>query len=62
VYVSLGRMLLQNKYGLKKPRDFTVSEGHGYPLVYYNKCKMQFVNNGFNTLKLNGSTLIIEEM
>ncbi len=23
--------------GLKKPRDFTVSEGHGYPLVYlYN--------------------------
>jgi hypothetical protein len=22
-----------NKYGLKKPRDFTVSEGHGYPLV-----------------------------
>jgi hypothetical protein len=22
--------------GLKKPRDFTVSEGHGYPLVWYN--------------------------
>jgi hypothetical protein len=33
-----------------------------FVLVYYNKCKMQFVNNGFNTLKLNGSTLIIEEM
>jgi len=23
-----------NKYGLKKPGDFIVSEGHGYPLVY----------------------------
>jgi hypothetical protein len=22
--------------GLKKSRDFTVSEGHGYPLVYIN--------------------------
>ncbi len=31
-------------------------------LVYYNKCKMQFVNNNFNTLKVNGLTLIIEEM
>jgi hypothetical protein len=31
-------------------------------LVYYNKCKMQFVNNGFNILKVNGSTLIIEEI
>jgi hypothetical protein len=30
--------------------------------AYYNKWKMQFVNNGFNTLKLNGSTLIIEQM
>jgi hypothetical protein len=30
-------------------------------LVYYNKCKIQFVNNGFNILKVNGSTLIIEE-
>ncbi len=33
VCVSLGRMLLRNKYNLKKPGDFTVSEGHGYPLV-----------------------------
>jgi hypothetical protein len=40
--------------------DFTVSEGHGYPLVYHNKSKMQFVNNGFNILKVNYSTLIIE--
>ncbi len=31
-----------------------------YVLVYYNKCKMQFVNNGFNVLKMNGSTLVIE--
>jgi hypothetical protein len=31
-------------------------------LVYYNKCKMQFMNNGFNILKVNGSTLIIEKM
>jgi hypothetical protein len=31
-------------------------------LVYYNKCKMQFVNNGFNILKVNGSILIIEKM
>ncbi len=31
-------------------------------LIYYNKCKMQFVNNGFNILKVNGSTLIIEKM
>jgi hypothetical protein len=25
-----------NKYGLKKPGDFIVSEGHGYPLVSDN--------------------------
>jgi hypothetical protein len=31
-------------------------------LIYYNKCKMQFVSNVFNILKMNGSTLIIEEM
>ncbi len=29
-------------------------------LVYHNKSKMQFVKNGFNILKVNGSTLIIE--
>jgi hypothetical protein len=33
-----------------------------YVLVYYNKCKMQFVNNCLNILKMNGSTLIIEMM
>jgi hypothetical protein len=31
-------------------------------LIYYNKCKMQFVNNGFNILKVNGSIMIIEEI
>ncbi len=31
-------------------------------LVYYNKCKMQFMSNDFNILKVNGLTLIIEEM
>jgi hypothetical protein len=31
-------------------------------LLYYNKCKMQFVNNGFNILKVNGSTFIIEKI
>jgi len=31
-------------------------------LIYYNKCKMEFVNNGFNMLKVNGSTLIIEDI
>jgi hypothetical protein len=31
-------------------------------LIYYNKWKMQFVNDGFNILKVNGSTLIIEDM
>ncbi len=34
--------------------------------IYINKCKMQFVTNGFNILKVNGLThvhmLIIEEM
>ncbi len=30
----LWKMLLWNKYGLKKPGDFTVSEGHKYPLVH----------------------------
>jgi hypothetical protein len=25
--------------GLKKPGDFTVSEGHRYPLVLYNESK-----------------------
>jgi len=31
-------------------------------LVYYNKCKMQFLSNDFNILKVNGSILIIEKM
>jgi hypothetical protein len=25
-------------------------------LINYNKCTMQFINNGFNMLKVNGST------
>jgi hypothetical protein len=33
-----------------------------YVLIYHNECKMQFVNNDFNILKVNGSILIIEEM
>ncbi len=31
-------------------------------LIYHNKCKMQFENNGFNILKVNGSILIIGNM
>jgi hypothetical protein len=32
--------ILRKKFGLKKPRDFTVSEGHRYPLVLNNfNCK-----------------------
>jgi hypothetical protein len=34
--------------------------------IYFNKCKIQLMNNGFNILKVNGSThvhlLIIEKM
>jgi hypothetical protein len=30
-------------------------------LAYNNKCKMQFLSNGFNILKVNGPTLMIEE-
>jgi hypothetical protein len=37
-----------------------------YVLIYYNKCKMQLVNNGCNIFKMNGSIhvhiLIIEKM
>jgi len=29
-----------------------------YVLVYYNKCKMQPMNNGFNILKLNDLTRV----
>jgi hypothetical protein len=25
----------ENKYGLKKPKDFIMSKGHGYPLKVY---------------------------
>jgi hypothetical protein len=31
-------------------------------LIYYNKCKIKFLINGFNILKVNGSILIIEIM
>jgi hypothetical protein len=31
-------------------------------IIYYNKYKMQFGNNGFNILKVNGSILIIKNM
>jgi hypothetical protein len=34
----------------------------GCVLIYYKKCKMQFGNNGFNILKVNGSNLIIRNM
>jgi hypothetical protein len=41
-------MLLQNKYDLKKPKDFTVFEGHGYPLVWHNIYPpIQIYSNGF---------------
>ncbi len=30
--------------------------------IYINKCKMQFLSNDFNILKMNDSTLIIEKM
>ncbi len=33
-----------------------------YVLIYYNNYKKLFVNNGFNILKMNSSTLIIEKM
>jgi hypothetical protein len=42
-------MLLRNKYDLKKLEDFTVSEGHGYPLILYNESK-------HNILALLGKT------
>jgi hypothetical protein len=31
-------------------------------LIYYNMCKMQLVSNGFNILKINGSTFMVEKM
>jgi hypothetical protein len=31
-------------------------------LINHNKSKIQFVNNGFSILEVNGSTLIIEKM
>ncbi len=31
-------------------------------LIYYNKWKMKNVNNDFNILKVNSSTLIVENM
>jgi hypothetical protein len=34
-------MLLQNKYDLKKPRDFRVSEGHKYFKLVSNQTKIQ---------------------
>jgi hypothetical protein len=33
-----------------------------YVLIYYNKCKMKFMSNDFNILKVNGSILIIKNM
>jgi hypothetical protein len=46
----------------KDAKKFTNPFKYAYVLVYYNKCKMQFVINDFNILKVNGSTLIIEKM
>jgi len=31
-------------------------------IIYYNKCKIKFVSNDFNILKLNSSTSLIENM
>jgi hypothetical protein len=40
-------MLLRNKYDLKKQGDFTVSEGHKYPLVYiYNHIEDHIIKEG----------------
>jgi hypothetical protein len=27
-----------------------------YALIFYDKCKMKFMNNGFNMSKIDGST------
>jgi hypothetical protein len=35
---------------------------YAYVLVYCNKCNMKFVNSDFNILKVNPSTLLIENM
>jgi hypothetical protein len=44
-------MFHQNKYGLKKSRDFTVSKGHGYPLVIHIKeVELDTFENGSNYL------------
>jgi hypothetical protein len=40
--------------GLKKPGDFTVSEGHGYPLVYlYNRLGFVLGGSSFPSIHLS---------
>jgi hypothetical protein len=49
-------MFLQNKYDLKKPRDFTVSEGHKYFKPISNQTKIQ------KNLKLFSLQNILEKL
>jgi hypothetical protein len=52
----------KNLKKITKPLKYNYKILSGMCLVYYNKWKMQFVSNGFNILKVNGSILIIENM
>jgi hypothetical protein len=49
-----------------KHSNIVAKDWVAYVSIYFNKCNMQLVNNGYNILKINGLThvhmLIIEEM
>jgi hypothetical protein len=60
-------MLVQKKWNNSLNHSSIITKYWiAHVLIYYNKCKMQFVSNDFNILKMNSSIhvhmLIIEKM
>jgi hypothetical protein len=49
-------VLQKNVKKLIKPFKLTTKHWIAYVSIYYNKCKVQPMNNGFNMLKVDGST------
>ncbi len=52
----------KNVKKINKPFKYKYKILSSMCLVYYNKSKIQFVDNGFNVLKVNGLILIIKNM
>jgi hypothetical protein len=46
-------LIIEEMWKLIKPLSIIAKHGVACVLIYFNKCKMWFMNNGFNMFLLN---------